>query len=190
MGQWLCFLPSCQPVRAGGLSWGGRGMVVPHHCQLRTRHGWEAGDVAGFILSLGTRLSPSHQGVLDEQHGTETPMAETDTSIHLLYTLRAPNSSQHHLANMDKSPVPGVTPSPVVLLHCPGASCLLLQRWSHRCSSNIRVTPAHICLFQVSELQSHRPAFRLIISSQALKTEFYFYCNDPVALPDPSVEEM
>lgn len=48
----------CQPVRAGGHSWHGRGTTVPHRCQLQTCHGWGARDVAGSILSLGAGSVP------------------------------------------------------------------------------------------------------------------------------------
>lgn len=84
------------------------------------------------------------------------------------------------------SPLSLVSPRPPCCLQ---SSYLLLHLQSHCCGINIGVTPALICLFQVSELQSQCPAFQLIISYQALKTGFYFYCSDPVMLPDPSVEE-
>lgn len=190
---WLRFLLCCQPARAEGHSWDGRGTTVPHRCQLWTRHGWGARDVAGSILSLGAGSVPfpprcvmtgstAQRCPWPRQLGPSTfslPCVPQTTPSTIQKTWRSP---------LSPGP-PRATPSPTVLLHQLGASCLLLQLRSHRCSINIRVTPAHIRLIQVSELQSHRPAFRLIILYRALKTEFYFYCNDPVVLPDPSVEE-
>lgn len=102
---------------------------------------------------------------------------------HLLSPLCAqipPNTIQHTHTN------------PLFLVS-PGPPCHPQPSWASQeqpgDSINIQEAPAHISLFQVSELPSHHPGFWLIISYQAFKTEFYFYCSDPAVLPDPSVEE-